>query len=190
MSKRTYFEYGFMVVFIVSLFLLATHLYPQVPQKTEALPTPSTTQPALRQDAEVVAVMQRLGLDYSKLNLIYGDNPNSTHDASFTTPNTLYITAKVRPDNMDILVSHEYLHYVQYNNRAEEQALYPTIQHVMDTDSYLQGRIANYPVCDTNCFTRQDEAMAYACTEMPDTALQPDFIAWCNKYLPQRYSLF
>lgn len=187
MSKyKRFVEYGFMAIFLLGMIGLATHFYPQTAQKTEALPTPAPTQPALRQDPQVVAVMQHLGLDYSRLNLIYGDNPSSTHDASFVTPNTVYITSKVRPDSLNILVSHEYLHYVQYINRSEEQALYPSIQRTMDTNTYLQQRIASYPVCDTNCFTRQDEAMAYACTEMPDSALQPDFVAWCNKYLPQR----
>lgn len=164
----------------------STHDYPPVPT------TPAVVQPAvqpLRQDSEVVAVMQRLGLDYSKLNLIYGDNPSSTHDASFSTPNSLYITARVRPENLDILVSHEYLHYIQYTHRSEEQALYPSIESVMNTSGYLQGRIASYPICSSNCFTREDEAMAYSCTEMPDYTLPVDIVNWCNKYLPQRYSL-
>lgn len=178
------------LLLILALFAALSHAYPLEKPVVVAVPTVAPTQPAYRQDPQVAAIMQRLGLDYGRLNLIYAINPHSSHDASFTTPNSLYITPNVQPQNMDVMVSHEYLHYIQTLPSSHVIAIDPDIETVLARDAYLQGRVTPYYGCRSACFSIDDEAIAYGCTEMPDYALTPKLVDWCNKYLPQRYSLF
>jgi hypothetical protein len=173
---------------------LATHVHPL--DSTPPIQVHTTVEaeaPTLRQDAEVVAVMQRLGLDYSTLNLVYGDNPQmyTASTASFVAPNTLYISQSVDQSKLSIIVSHEYIHYIQSKDVAGSKSIYPYLDGLQQSNTWLSNRMKPYhtSICNGACDLNM-EAEAIACTEMPDSALQSDFIAWCNKYLPQRYSLF
>lgn len=187
----------FLLLFVAWRVNITTHAVPPIRAVNPPLPTSTPTQPALRQDAEVVAVMQSLGLDYSKLNLIYGNDDlmNAKADtlATFTTPNIIHISPNADSHRLLNAVSHEYIHYVQYQNEASAQSFYPYLESLQQSDTWLYGRLAYYRqsgTCvstDGNCLDKESEAIA--CTEMPDYALHPDFVAWCNKYLPKRYSL-
>jgi hypothetical protein len=187
--KRQFIGYSLLILFIACIFGMlsqikvgATHNYPPVP-----------TQPTLHQDPEVITVMQRLGLNYSKLNLIYGDNgrPSATTSfAYFRSPNTMYVSPSAPQDKLDTIISHEYIHYIQFSvDTAGATALYPYTDGLQNTDTWFYNRMATYRtnLCPDCSMSRENEAVA--CTEMPDRALREDFVAWCNKYLPQRYSL-
>ncbi len=150
---------------------------------------------ALDQDPELVVAMQRLGLDYSKLNLRYNDTVVRDGTSGVFIGDAILISKSVPPNKLDRLISHEYIHYIQSTNPDTAKAFYPYLEGLATNDAWLHNRLKNYyngsvNVCsDTGCDIAA-EAQAYACTEMPDYALSPDFVMFCNKWLPQRYSLF
>lgn len=163
------------------------------PKVNPPVPTPTHVAPTYRQDTQVVTVMQSLGLDYSKLNLIAGADPKLPDAyATFESPNTMYISDKVGTDILNRVVSHEYIHYVQFTlSPAEATGFYPYVTDLANTNPYLESRTVNYKKgteCGGTCNVPA-EAEAIACTEMPDAMLRPDFLAFCNKYLPNRAAL-
>jgi hypothetical protein len=143
-----------------------------------------------RQDAPVVAVMQRLGLDYSRLNLIYGQDPHHDNQAIFNSPNTIYVSPEIDPSKLNLILSHEYIHYAQLNlDQAGASTFYPYVMALSDTNEHLHSRKADFASHLCKECSLDWEIEAVACTELPDSALRDDFIAWCNKYLPKRNEL-
>jgi hypothetical protein len=153
-------------------------------------------EPKLVQDPTVVGYMQTLGLDYSKLNLYLGASDSfSDSKASFIAPNNIYLSPSVGSDQLYIVLSHEYMHYVQSAIDVESaESYYPYMNDLMNSDDWFHNRTAYYrdrKYCTKEpCLSLEAELEAVACTELPDYVLKADFIAWCNKHLPQRYSLF
>lgn len=139
-----------------------------------------------RQDHQLVTIMQNLGLDYSKLNLVYGeDSQFSNGDASFTQPNTIYLSPSLEPELINIAISHEYIHYVQ------TQDVFADTNYLTNLYNYvLYNRMAFYRTdyCpQKNCLSIEQETQAYACTEV--VSLRADLETWCDKHLPNRQAL-
>lgn len=162
---------------------------PSVPGVTNIPSTePSSHEPKLRQDSNLVSIMQYLGLDYSKLNLINEASPAMPENrfASFTEPNTIYVHPEIPTEKVYEVVSHEYIHYVD----SKEDSTF--FDQYMDSlyQNYLYERMATYRTptyCPGgNCLSIRTETKAIACTEMPDYQLGQEFIDWCNKHLPKR----
>lgn len=157
--------------------------------------TEETTKPVLPsfvQDPTVAARMAQLGLDYSKLNLYHTDNADlpDNHDASFKYPDSIYLSPQINPDNIDVALSHEYIHYIQTFDPNTEK-FGPYMDELLAKDTWFYKRMVNYRkpgFCGSDC-NIQHEAEAIACTEIPDYVLTLEFTAWCNLYLPHRSTL-
>jgi hypothetical protein len=179
------------LVIVTGSFALAVGL--PVSETNPVPPAPTTPAPVpLHQDPEVVAHMQELGLDYSKLNLYYGPDPDmpSSHEASFTGPNNIYLDPSLNPSEIDIALSHEYIHYVQLVDPSAA-TFNGYLDNLLARDSWFYNRMEKYRqpgFCEIDCDIHT-EAEAIACTEIPDRVLRNDFIAWCNAQLPHRYTL-
>lgn len=182
---------------IIALVLIAVAVLPtythSAPLSAAPAVTPTTPAP-LHQDPQVVALMQSLGLDYSKLNLVYGQAPNAPDSATgmFVAPDTLYVKPGSTSSWTNTVVSHEYIHYIQTDvDTSGSTSFYPYLDQLVTTDTWLNNRMAWHRdhECPPNNCHLENEYEAIACTEMPDRALHADFVAWCNKYLPKRYSL-
>lgn len=140
-----------------------------------------------RHDPEVKAVMDELGLDYSKLNLVYGDNPRMPNNKNASYLNgTIYLSPE-HSAPLYLLMSHEYIHYAQWVDH-EASLSFNTYLDELYTGQWLYSRMDNYRLtetCSGACDIHQ-ELEAVTCTEISDTYLREDFIAWCNKHLPRR----
>jgi hypothetical protein len=76
-------------------------------------------------------------------------------------------------------------------NPTVASSFYGYVTSLASSNVTLKQRMDDYqktPVCNGKCHISQ-EAEAVACTELPDAALSPDFIAFCNTYLPHRAEL-
>jgi len=163
------------------------------PAPPQAVTTPVPA-PAVTQDPTVGAYMQELGLDYSQLNLIYGVNPAiPAGEASYTYPNTIYLTDRITGNEIYTALSHEYIHYVQnVTDKVAAESFYPYMDELMNSNKWLYDRMSDYrtnKLCTENCLRLQAEVQAVACTELPDTRLRADFAAFCRKHLPNRSNL-
>lgn len=177
---------------VISLYFLTLDKGNQRPKPVQ---TPVVQQPKLRQDEPVAVVMQALGLDYSKLNLIYGlpDGEDQYTKSTFAAPNTISLKIDLPFNQAKVALSHEYIHYIQAQDPTEATAFYPYLRKLEVKDKWLGKRVESYrngKACGTvTCTNVEAELEAIACTEMPDYALSADFVVFCNKYLPHRYDL-
>jgi hypothetical protein len=147
---------------------------------------------AVTQDPVVASLMEQLGISYGGLNLIYGDNPNLPNTkASFTQPNSIYLTPLMDRSEQLLALSHEYIHYAQIIDHQNAQSFYPYLRELQASNSWLAERmkVYDYVLTCSDCLPIEAETQAVACTEMTDQRLRADFVAWCNKHLPFRYSL-
>lgn len=161
---------------------------------------PATLPITYRHDPQVAAIMDGLGLDYSELNLVVAELPNTdpSKAGEFNGTDTIYI----KPDftshtakQVNTLLSHEYLHFVQAKQQPESQLYASYMYELYETNAFLHNRVKDYAsgaICNgvvKDCLNWR-ELEAYSCTELPDYTLQQQFIDYCNKYLPKRSGLF
>ena len=144
---------------------------------------------------ELAAVMRSLGLDYSHLNLVHYHAPGQPPStiALYSPTGTIYVDENASSKQLPLSLSHEYIHYVQtIINPTESQSYYAYIHNVYDNNTQFYNRMAAYRTrdCTISCSDLDSELEAIGCTELPDADLQPEFIAFCNRYLPHRYDLF
>ncbi len=169
--------------------LLGGELNEPQPQTQEA---PAVT----RQDPEVVAYMQTLGIDYKNLNLIFSSEAELGKGVAgdYSLPNTIRLSKEYSEQQLRQTAAHEYLHYVQrYVDVAQATLFHDYILQLESALPSLQKRVEPYrtgEACAGVCERIEDEIEAIACTELPDSFLREDFIAWCNKHIPNRDLLF
>lgn len=179
---------------LYGLFCLAYNLN----ERSQAKPVTQAVQAApvkvYRHDPELASVMDRLGLDYSQLNLVYGEPPIQAQAVfNYTSnANTIYLNPNHEYNIIDRIISHEYIHYAQRNNYIDSSQYYAYVMNLYENTPSFYSRMAGYragTVCGGSCDMNK-ETEAVACTELPNSVLQQQFIDYCNKYLPKRYSLF
>lgn len=187
MNKRKLFTVPVaLLLFMLGIVDLGVHI-PDSPVITHAYPL--TT----HQDSQIVAAMQRLGLDYTGLNLTYGHYgaPNGDN-GQFIPPRSIYLSKSLQGKALDVVLSHEYIHYVQQTHPTEAASFYPYMTDLESRDAWVHKRMAYWQdgtACGGTC-NLGNETEAVACTEVPDYALRPDFVGWCDKYLPKRSLLY
>lgn len=180
---------------LYGLFCLAYNLNEQAQVKpvTQAIQTLPVAK-VYRHDPELTAVMDRLGLDYSELNLVYGNSFNqaSTNQGFFDGRDTIYLNPDHELAITDRVISHEYIHYVQRYHYIESSEYYSYVTNLYENTPSFYARMQRYrdgSACNGTC-NLNIEIEAVACTELPDYLLQQQFINYCSKYLPKRSSLF
>lgn len=159
-------------------------------------PTPAPTQEVqYRQDPQVKSYMDKLGLDSSKLNLELAPQEvlgKGVH-GEFTPPNTLRLAQDQELKEIFITLSHEYLHYIQLYVDHEGAAQFIDYIPELEQVPFIHHKIAPYrtgEACGGVCTGIEEEIEAIACTEVSDSDLRPDFVAWCDQWLPNRAFLF
>jgi len=166
----------------------------QIPVKAVVQVVPVTPVKTYRHDPELATVMTSLGLDYSKLNLIYAPAPNQSAlaQAIYDGVDTIYLNPDHDATIVNRILSHEYIHHIQNTRRLGATSFYPYLETLYGSNYQLQRRMTNYSnnsACLNGCNLNL-EVQAVACTELPDSQLDPSFIKWCNAFLPKRASLF
>lgn len=151
----------------------------------------------LSQDETLKSRMESLGLNVANLNIYYSETPSmETKELSgeFTGTNTLKVRRSVPEEKLNQVISHEYMHYVWATlSPVESQSFTDYLTSFLYGDEYMQNRLekyfsAGYCGKDSQCQIL-NEVSAYACTEVPDYALDKTFLAYCNKWLPHRAEL-
>jgi len=163
---------------------------------TQLLSKPSLVAPiSYRHDSQLVEVMKRLDLDYSKVNLIYGQYPDYPDAQAYYSgeTNTMYLNPVHDYADTDKIVSHEYMHHYQHDNYVEVGSLHPILRRLYSNDTALYERMVSYRD-GVNCPVKgcpiAHETFAIACTELADNSLEPKLADVCNRVLPNRTALF
>lgn len=141
----------------------------------------------LEQDPRLVELADKLGINYSQLNLKYVDTVDAGNldnaDGVFIYPNTIQIDKDV--SNPLQLLAHEYTHYwVSQNSSAPIVRNY---DNFLSKDPWIQETLRGYN-CDKLCLA--DEANAYACTVYPPYLLTAEFNGYCDSIIPNRSVLY
>jgi len=157
-----------------------------------ATPPVHTFGPAVtyKHDPKVSALFDYLGLDYSTLNTYNSSPPPPVEKAvASANGNNIYISDEAFADKPNRIASHEYIHYVQSNlATTQAESFYPYVRALAKTDAVLHDRLLGYKedgVCGADC-NLDKEMEAVACTELRDSRLSTEFLAFCNKWLPKR----
>lgn len=158
-------------------------------------PEPTFTPPqapkvTYNQDPTLLNYAHQLGIDVSKLNLVYtNDFSNVTlidktlTRGSFSQPNTIYVKPGTG-DEMRVL-AHEYMHYVWYNMSLEQnKSASSMIRPVFSKFSYM---LKNYPQDQD---TLDNESNSYICTSISPYQLSVEINNYCNSYISNRNLLF
>lgn len=147
----------------------------------------ATADPILASD------MNRLGLDYKDITVRFSTNlPAGTAGHYDAQTKTIEVDAPLTGVARDVVLSHEYIHYVQFTKPGSyAESFYGYMDQLIQNNTYLHSRVASMLANgQLEAGSKvESEAEAFACTELPDSALNSDFVGFCNSVLPTREAL-
>lgn len=166
---------------ILGLLVLGYIVFPKSTPTPDSSPvTPLVQVKTYPVPDEVLKVSTQLGLDQSivpRIQYTIGSTGPCQGEGYWACYQSGHIWLKeVRPQYL----AHEYLHYI-WSNYPESNKVTLLLQEIYNNSPALQKRLQFYRPNEI-----QGELFPIICTEVADWKLQPELLAECTKWIPNR----